>query len=255
MPARWKAARTSDWLMVVALYAAISVGAAPSEAANEQELADARAQMVIDIRENAESIGPLGGRAGISQTVLEVMGQLPRHEFVPQQQRSNAYQDRPLAIGHGQTISQPYIVALMTELLQVQSHDIILEVGTGSGYQAAVLGLLCREVYSIEIVPALAEQARSTLERLGFTNVTVREGDGYDGWPEQAPFDGIIVTAGATHIPPRLIQQLKPGGRMVIPVGEPLFVQNLMMVEKAADGSVSSSRLLPVRFVPLTGSH
>jgi len=255
MPARWQSARTSQCLMVFVLCAVISVRAAPSEAASEQEFTDARAQMLIEIRENAESIGPVGGRAGISQSVLDVMGQVPRHEFVPQDERSNAYQDRPLAIGRGQTISQPYIVALMTELLQVQPHHIILEVGTGSGYQAAVLSSLCRQVYSIELIPALAEQAKSTLKRLGITNVTVRQGDGYYGWPEQAPFDGIMVTAGAPHIPPQLIQQLKPGGRMVIPVGEPQFVQDLMLVEMAADGSFTTSHLLPVRFVPLKRGH
>jgi protein-L-isoaspartate(D-aspartate) O-methyltransferase len=183
------------------------------------------------------------------------MGAIPRHEFVPKGERSNAYQDRPLPIGHGQTISQPYIVALMTELLELNPDDVVLEVGTGSGYQAAVLSPLCREVYTIEIVPALAEQAKANLERLGFANVTVRLGDGYYGWPQHAPFDAIIVTAAASHVPPPLIQQLKPGGRMVIPVGGPFFVQQLIMVEKAADGSVSTRHLLPVRFVPLTGGH
>ncbi len=255
MLTRWKGSRTADRLTVFTVCAMILAGVGPSEAATEEEFAGARAQMVVEIRANAESVGTVGDRVGISQSVLDVMGQVPRHEFVPERGRSNAYQDRPLPIGHGQTISQPYIVALMTELLEVSPDDVILEVGTGSGYQAAILSPLCRELYTMEIVPVLAEQAKARLKRLGFANVTVHLGDGYHGRPEHAPFDGIIVTAAASHIPPPLIQQLKPGGRMVIPVGGPFFVQQLMMVEKAADGSLTTRHLLPVRFVPLTGGH
>ncbi len=257
MLAPWNGSRAVDRLMVFAVSAMILAGAGSSAAATEteEEIAAARAQMVVEIRANADSVGTVGGRTGISKSVLRVMGEIPRHEFVPKSERSNAYQDRPLPIGHGQTISQPYIVALMTELLQLSPDDVVLEVGTGSGYQAAVLGSLCREVYTIEIVTALAEQAKANLKRLGFANVTVRQGDGYYGWPEHAPFDGIIVTAATSHVPPPLIQQLKPGGRMVIPVGGPFFVQQLIMVEKAADGSIGTRHLLPVRFVPLTGGH
>lgn len=255
MLAPWKGSRAVDRLTAFAVSAMLLAGVDPSAGATVEEFADARAQMVVDIRANADSVGTVGGRTGISESVLHVMGQIPRHEFLPRSEWSNAYQDRPLPIGYGQTISQPYIVALMTELLEVSPDDVVLEVGTGSGYQAAVLSPLCREVYTIEIVTALAEQAKANLKRLGFDNVTVRPGDGYYGWPEHAPFDGIIVTAAASHVPPPLIQQLRPGGRMVIPVGGPFFVQQLIMVEKAADGSVSTRHLLPVRFVPLTGGH
>jgi protein-L-isoaspartate(D-aspartate) O-methyltransferase len=160
-----------------------------------------------------------------------------------------------LPIGYGQTISQPYIVALMTDLLKVNSGDVVLELGTGSGYQAAILSGLVKRVYTIEIIEPLARQAKSRLARLGYGNVTTRLGDGYYGWPEYAPFDGIIVTAAASHVPPPLIEQLKPGGRMVIPVGDRFFTQQLLLVEKTADGQITTRQVLPVRFVPLTGEH
>jgi protein-L-isoaspartate(D-aspartate) O-methyltransferase len=172
---------------------------------------------------------------------------------VPEALRALAYEDRPLPIGYGQTISQPYIVALMTDLLEPTAGDRVLEIGTGSGYQAAVLAELGLEVYSIEIVPELGDEAAARLDRLGYDKVATRVGDGYDGWPERAPFDGLVVTAAAGHVPPPLIEQLKPGGRMVIPVGEPFRVQRLVLITKAADGSLRSRQLLPVRFVPLTG--
>jgi protein-L-isoaspartate(D-aspartate) O-methyltransferase len=200
-------------------------------------------------------LGSIGGHAGISSGVLAVLGRVPRHEFVPEDMRGDAYADRPLPIGFGQTISQPYIVALMTELLAVQPDDVVLEIGTGSGYQAAVLAELARQVYSVEIVPQLATTAAERLSRLGYDNAVVRTGDGYAGWPEAAPFDGIIVTAAASHVPPPLIAQLRPGAKMVIPVGGPFFVQHLMLIEKQADGTVRSRQVLPVRFVPLTGGH
>lgn len=187
--------------------------------------------------------------------VLEAMRRMPRHRLVPEDVRSYAYEDTPLPIGHGQTISQPYIVALMTELLQVRPGDNVLEVGTGSGYQAAVLAELGARVYTIEIVEPLAERARSDLASMGYTNVFVRAGDGYLGWPEVASFDSIIVTAGATHIPQPLKDQLKPGGRMVIPVGETQGVQSLRLLIKQDDGSFAEDDVLPVRFVPLTGEH
>jgi len=193
------------------------------------------------------------GRDRLSPHVLEAMRRVPRHEFVPEDLKPHAYENRPLPIGYGQTISQPYIVALMTELLDLKPDDTVLEIGTGSGYQAAVLAECAREVYSIEIIPELAETAQSRLLRLGYRNVTVKTGDGYFGWEERAPFDAIIVTAAATHIPPPLVHQLKPGGTMVIPVGPPFMVQHLTLVKKTEDGKVSTRQLLPVAFVPLIG--
>jgi len=184
--------------------------------------------------------------------VLEAMRDVNRHLFIPPEMQPQAYEDRPLPIHFDQTISQPYIVALMTELLDPQPNDIILEVGTGSGYQAAVLAKIVRHVYSIEIIEGLAKEAAERLKRLKYNNVIVRAGDGYQGWPEQAPFDGIIVTAAAPHIPPPLIQQLKPGGKMIIPVGATSAVQELLLIEKKKDGTITQKSVLPVRFVPLT---
>jgi protein-L-isoaspartate(D-aspartate) O-methyltransferase len=183
--------------------------------------------------------------------VLRAMGDVPRHEFVPDGVRQDAYTDRPLPIGYGQTISQPLIVALMTDLLRVGPDDSVLEVGTGSGYQAAVLARLVRRVHTIEIIPGLAIAAADRMKRLGYGNVVVREGDGYFGWKEAAPFDAIIVTAAASQIPPPLLQQLKPGGRMLIPVGAPFALQHLVLVERDSEGRAKTHQLLPVRFVPL----
>jgi protein-L-isoaspartate(D-aspartate) O-methyltransferase len=183
--------------------------------------------------------------------VLEAMTVVPRHEFVPEAYRSSAYDDQPLPTSQGQTISQPYIVALMTELADPKSEHRVLEVGTGSGYQAAVLSGLVRDVYTIELVPELARTATERLKRLGYNNVHVREGDGYLGWPEHAPFDSILVTAGATEIPKPLVEQLKPGGRMIIPVGDTTSVQTLQIVEKDSTGNVHVRDSIPVRFVPL----
>jgi len=185
--------------------------------------------------------------------VLEVMRKVPRHRFVPQDLIRHAYADGPLRIGYGQTISQPYIVAYMTEMLQPDKEHVVLEVGTGSGYQAAVLAELVKEVYTIEIVPELGQQAKERLETLGYKNVHTRVGDGYFGWKEHAPFDAIIVTAAASHIPPPLVEQLKPGGRMAIPVGPPMQTQQLLLIEKRADGSILQRSVMPVSFVPLTG--
>jgi protein-L-isoaspartate(D-aspartate) O-methyltransferase len=184
--------------------------------------------------------------------VLQAIGNVPRHLFVPPSMQAYAYRNTPLAIGHGQTISQPYIVALMTDLLKPRKGDRVLEIGTGSGYQAAVLAELVGAVYTVEIVAPLAAQARERLSRLGYANVQVRTGDGYQGWEEHAPFDSIIVTAGAERVPPPLLRQLKRGGRIVIPVGEADAIQSLTLIEKQDDGRIRTTSILPVRFVPFT---
>lgn len=186
------------------------------------------------------------------ESVLDAMLSVPRHEFVPEHYRDMAYSDRPLPIGHEQTISQPYIVALMTQLAKVDSNSTVLDIGTGSGYQAAVLAELVKQVYSIEIVEPLADEARDRLLRLQYDNVRVRAGDGYAGWPEQAPFDAIIVAAAPDHVPPELIQQLAAGARLIIPVG-PRFNQSLMVVEKQSGGQAKRWTIAPVAFVPMTG--
>ena len=184
--------------------------------------------------------------------VLQAMREVPRHEFVPAALRAYAYVDGPLPIGHGQTISQPFIVAFMTQALDLSKDDIVLEVGTGSGYQAAILGKLAKAVYSIEIVAPLAESAKAVLSRLGFENVHVKAGDGYLGWPEKAPFDAIIVTCAPEHVPDPLVSQLKEGGRLVIPVGEAGGIQQLVLLKKEG-GKISKEEMLDVRFVPMTG--
>jgi protein-L-isoaspartate(D-aspartate) O-methyltransferase len=192
------------------------------------------------------------GKDALDSRVMATMAKVPRDCFVPPACSFLAFSNGPVHIGHGQTISQPFIVALMSDLLEPQPDSIVLEIGTGSGYQAAVLAELVRHVYSIEIVAALAQASADRLQRLGYDNVTVRHGDGYRGWPEHSPYDGIIVTAAAPHIPPPLVEQLKPGGRLVIPVGLPGYIQELKLVEKLADGSIRSSDILTVAFVPLT---
>jgi len=189
---------------------------------------------------------------GVSDSrVLDAMRTVPRHEFVPAGFREDAYQDSPLSIGYGQTISQPYIVALMTELARPRPADRALEVGTGSGYQAAVLSRLVRHVFSIELLEPLSASAAATLRHLGYANVTVRNGDGYAGWAEEAPFDIILVTAAPDEVPAALVAQLKPGGRLVIPVGPRNEVQDLRVLEKDLTGRVSARSVIPVRFVPL----
>jgi protein-L-isoaspartate(D-aspartate) O-methyltransferase len=184
---------------------------------------------------------------------LRAMGAVQRHRFVPESRRGDAYEDRPLPIGYGQTISQPYIVAAMTEAIRPRPEHRILEIGTGSGYQAAVLAEIVGKVYTVEIIPELGEAARDRLTNLGCRNLEVRIADGYDGWPERAPFDAIVVTAAAEYIPPPLIKQLKEGGRMVIPVGAPFFTQTLMLVEKKG-GEITTRQLMPVLFVPFRRS-
>jgi protein-L-isoaspartate(D-aspartate) O-methyltransferase len=195
------------------------------------------------------------GRGIQNANVLDAMRNVDRHEFVPEELKRQAYGDHPLPIGSGQTISQPYIVAAMTELIDPQPDHVVLEVGTGSGYQAAVLSGLVRDVYTVEIIPELGETSAALLRRLGYTNVHVRVGDGYAGWPEHAPFDSIIVTCGAGEVPPPLIEQLKPGGIMVIPVGPFLNSQELLVVKKEPDGTISRRSVMAVRFVPMTGER
>jgi protein-L-isoaspartate(D-aspartate) O-methyltransferase len=208
----------------------------------EDQYAHARRRMVAS---------QLRGRDITDARVLEAMAKVPRHRFVPEATRRLAYQDGPLPIGHGQTISQPYIVALMTQLAEPKANERALDVGTGSGYQAAVLAELVESVYSIEIVEPLANQARDRLRELGYSNVTCRDGDGYRGWPEHAPFDIIIVAAAPNHVPKPLIEQLAPGGKLVIPVGE--YFQELVVIEKSVDGEIRRRSVAPVAFVPMTG--
>jgi len=191
----------------------------------------------------------------LDDRVIDALLKVPRHEFVPESERAYAYDNRPLSIGFGQTISQPYIVAIMTDLLKLKKTDRALEVGTGSGYQAAILAELTDSVYTIEIIEPLAVHAAANLKRVGYDAVHTRTGDGYYGWEEAAPFDGIVVTAVASHIPPPLIKQLKPGGRMIIPVGAQFMTQYLVLVTKNTDETITTRQILPVSFVPLTGKH
>lgn len=214
-----------------------------------------RAAMIKEIEADMQAGYGSLEKDKLDEKVVDVLGRVPRHKFVPKNLQKVAYENRPLPIGYGQTISQPYIVAIMTDLLQVDENDRVLEIGTGSGYQIAVLAELVAKAYSIEIIKPLGKQAKERLQRLGYENIELRIGDGYYGWKEQAPFDAIVVTAAASHIPPPLIKQLKPGGRMLIPVGSRFMIQELLLVEKSAEGKVSTRQLLPVAFVPLTGTH
>jgi protein-L-isoaspartate(D-aspartate) O-methyltransferase len=191
------------------------------------------------------------GRAALAERVRQAIAKVPRHEFVPTDQKANAYQNRPLPIGHGQTISQPFIVALMTDIMEIKPTDKVLEIGTGSGYQAAVLAELAGAVYTIEIVEPLARQAARTLVNLGYRSVKTRVGDGYQGWAEHAPYDSIMVTAAPRDVPRPLIEQLKPGGKLVVPVGGQSAGQSLLILEKQPDGTVSRRTVMAVRFVPL----
>jgi protein-L-isoaspartate(D-aspartate) O-methyltransferase len=214
-----------------------------------------RARLAKQISQDVMDTRAYIGKSTLDERVMRVMGLVARHRFVPAGLQNQAYENRPLPIGYGQTISQPYIVALMTDLLELEAGDVVLEIGTGSGYQAAVLSGLVSQVYSIEIIPELAESASKRLQHLGFANVEVRNADGYYGWQEHAPFDAIIVTAASSHIPPPLVQQLKPGGIMVIPVGAVFQVQQLTMVKKTPGGELTTRQILPVSFVPFTGAH
>lgn len=214
-----------------------------------------RRNLIREITDDVRSTSRNLNKTVLDEQVMIAMSSVPRHLFVPKAYIRYAYMNRPLPIGEGQTISQPYIVAIMTDLLNIKSSDIVLEVGTGSGYQAAILGELARQVYTMEIIRTLQRSAAKRLKSLGYTNIETKLGDGYYGWEEHAPFDAIMVTAAAGQIPPPLIKQLKPGGRMIIPVGGAFMTQYLMLIEKRVDGTVSTRQILPVRFVPLTGKH
>lgn len=211
--------------------------------------------LLDEIRGEVGATRRLTGRRVLEARVMDALRQVPRHLFVPDDWQYMAYANRPLPIGYGQTISQPYVVALMSDLIHPGADDVVLEVGTGSGYQAAVLSHLVRQVYSIEIIDELARTARERLQRLGCDNVEVRFGNGYGGWPEHAPYDAIVVTAAAAgHIPPALVEQLKIGGTLVIPVTGPSLAQELRVVKKKEDGSLEEKDVLPVVFVPLIES-
>lgn len=253
-------------LMVLPAGRGAETPAGPGAAPEERE-----GEVLLRAAENLEAVAPpdfedadrkeerramveeqINARGVEEEKVLEAMRRVPRHRLVSERQRSAAYRDRPLPIGHGQTISQPYIVGMMTETLDLDPGDRVLEVGTGSGYQAAILAQIVEEVVTVEIVGPLAERAAEDLEALGYENITVILKDGYFGHEPKAPYDAIIVTAAAERVPPPLMRQLKPGGRMVIPVGESGWTQNLLLVDKGADGEVTTRNLMPVRFVPFT---
>jgi protein-L-isoaspartate(D-aspartate) O-methyltransferase len=208
-------------------------------------------QMLDDINRETAFTRIMTGRATLNARIMEAIGKVPRNKFVPAELKRYAFHNGPLPIGYGQTISQPYIVALMTDLLGPEKNDAILEIGTGSGYQAAILSLLAKEVYTVEIIAALSAASAERFKALHYVNIKTRIGSGYAGWPEHAPYDGIIVTAAATHIPEALVQQLKPGGRLVIPVGLPHLHQELMLLEKLQDGQTRVTKILDVAFVPL----
>ncbi len=233
-------------LLVVAL-------AGPPAAAESDGYTERRHQLVREIANEVSATRAWTGTSELDARVMEVMAKVPRHEFVPREMQPLAYVNRPLPVGHGQTVSQPYIVALMTDLVAVGKGDTVLEIGTGVGYQAAILAELAKKVYSIEIIAELETSAAKRLKRMGYTNVETRQGDGYYGWSAHAPFDAIIVTAAPTHLPPPLLKQLKPGGRMVIPVGSPFTTQHLLLVEKGLDGTITTRNVLPVIFSPLAG--
>ena len=239
------------WLIVIGLILLLFSSHVIAEDVFQRQ----RDELVNLIKSDAAMTSAFLEQGSFDEKVLDAIGKVPRHEFVPDDQRSYAYENRPLPIGYGQTISQPYIVAIMTDLLKPKKTDRVLEIGTGSGYQAAILAELVDSVYTIEIVEELGAKAVGNLKRAGYNTVHTRIGDGYYGWETVAPFDGIIVTAVASHIPPPLIKQLKAGGRMIIPVGGQFMMQYLTLVIKDFDNKVTTRQILPVRFVPLTGKH
>ena len=246
---RNRAARTGGIFGLV-LAAGLGMSLAAEAPADDPHARERRA-MVEEIAADARATEPYTGRRTFDERVMAAMAKVERHRFVPDQWARAAYDNRPLPIGEGQTISQPFIVALSTDLLEPKPDDVMLEIGTGSGYQAAVLARLVRQVWSIEIVEPLGRKAERLLHELGYENIGVRIGDGYQGWAEKGPFDGIVVTAAAPEVPAPLVEQLKPGARMVIPVGPSSAAQELLLIEKLADGTTTRRTVLPVRFVPL----
>lgn len=238
--------------VVVSLAAAVfAVSAFAQDESAERRFAQQRAELVRQIERDVSATRRYTDRDELDPRVLQALGTVPRHEFVLPELRDSAYQNRPLPIGAGQTISQPYIVALMTDLAAVDESSVVLEIGTGSGYQAAVLAEIAERVYTIEIIESLGRRAEQALDRLGYDNVAVRIGDGYAGWPEAAPFDAILVTAAPERIPQPLVEQLAPGGRMVVPVGPEGGSQSLQLLEKSQSGELTVVDVLPVVFVPL----
>ena len=221
---------------------------------DDAELARARARLIDEITDEARLTGAMTGRGRFSDRVMAAMAKVPRHAFVRPGDRAVAYADRPQGIGHGQTISQPYMVAVMTELLDLGVDDRVLEIGAGSGYQSAVLAEVAGAVYSVETIPALARAAADRLAALGYDTVSLRRGDGFLGWPEVAPFDAVMVTAAPETIPDALIEQLKPGGRMIIPIGRQHGPQTLIRGVKTADGALDTQKILPVSFVPMVSA-
>jgi protein-L-isoaspartate(D-aspartate) O-methyltransferase len=246
-------ARKTAAALAVALLAAACAGSAP--AADDDDLQLRRERMIELIEQDVRETSAYLKRTDLDERVLTAMARVPRHEFVPPDLVDQAYHNRPLPIGHGQTISQPYIVAIMTDLLDLEPGQKVLEIGTGSGYQAAVLAALGMRVLSIEIIEPLGRAASARLERLGYSTVRLRIGDGYYGWPGEEPFDAIIVTAAASHVPPPLVRQLGVGGKMIIPVGSRFTTQELILIERVSADEISTRQVLPVRFVPLTGGH
>ncbi len=212
-------------------------------------------EMLADIDAEVEYTQHMIGKAALDARVMQAMGTVPRDEFVPANMKAAAFENGPLPIGYGQTISQPYIVALMTDMLEPEPDHTVLEIGTGSGYQTAILSQLCAKVYTMEVVPELSTAAATLFEKLGYKNIETRVGNGYQGWPDHAPYDGIIVTAAASYIPEALVDQLKPGGRMAIPVGMPYSHQELMLVTKDVQGKTDTRSVLGVAFVPLVGGE
>ena len=248
----WRGAAVAILVVGVVCLAASGPGVAEDGTSGEEKAEWSPPRSTDRQDERDQMVRVIRGYGLTDEAVLDAMTAVPRHEFVPERSSRRSYADTPLPIGHGQTISQPYIVAEMTRQLKLTKESRVLEIGTGSGYQGAVLTEFTTHVYTVEIVEALAKSAKARLERLGYDVVEAQAGDGYHGWPEKAPFDAIIVTCAAGQIPPPLIKQLAPGGRMVIPVGGRFAVQSLMLIEKDEDGAVHSRSLMAVRFVPLT---
>jgi len=232
-----------------------NIQAAPKQSSIQEPFRLQRQQLIDTIKETVRETSFYLDKEELNPKVLEALNTVPRHLFVTPDSLSNAYKNRPLPIGYGQTISQPYIVAIMSDLIKPKATHKVLEIGTGSGYQAAILAQLVEKVYSIEIIEPLAKQAAKRFKDLHYTNIYSKVADGYYGWSEHAPYDAIVVTAAASHVPNPLIKQLKPGGHMIIPVGSRFLVQQLLLISKTETGQVLSKQILPVRFVPLTGKH